>query len=94
MSGHFQPQGRILGLPDWETGNTRIFYEGWTGGDKTARILSSYKTQHIALVILVLLQIRVCVCVCVCNVCFPDKIDWISVFCHSLSFIPLHFVGQ
>ena len=65
-SGHFQPQGRILGLPGWETGSTRIFYEGWTGGDKTARILSSYKTQHIALVILVLLQIHMCVCVCVC----------------------------
>ena len=65
-NGHFQPQGCILGLPDWETGSTRIFCEGWKGGDKTARILSSHKTQHIALVISVLLQIHMCVCVCVC----------------------------
>lgn len=32
--------------------------------------------------------------VCVYNMCFPDKIDWITVSCHSLSLIPLYFVGQ
>lgn len=85
-SGHFQPQGCILGLPDWKTGSIRIFYGGWKGGDETAWILSSYKTQHITLVILVLLQIHthMYMCMCVYNMCFPIRLI------ESLCFVTLY----